>query len=482
MPGPGNFMGGALQGGDVSHEVRSPVTGEVIDRVGLAAREEIAAALEHLAGPQEWLAFGEVFEFLERLRHELVRERDEFLRRTILETGFVTRDATEIVDGAIEFLGDFAVHVHEGAETPQVYRHSYSSRSHRDMRIVERPYRCVAAIVPQNASLTLSIIILASALYAGSKVLMRPSLQNASTGGMLARALARSEPPGGSVAFVNSLASDFLEACYASEHVDLIHYIGSNRYALEVFRRAFAAGKTCLIDGQGNGLLYVDEGFPCEEAVALITEAATRYNGETCTSVNGVLVEESQFEAVRDALTGRFGKLRAGSPFIVETDVGPLFSEEQAADLRLTLEGAGARVLCGGAVEGAFFTPAVVAEVDPTDPLVREGFLGPAVWVHPVRLDALWDWLRANRFPLSDTILSRRREVIRAFATNSKAARICVNEDPSIESMFEPWGGYPPSGHNPVTVWTRKYRQAYQLDGRLRDIIRVPSDQRKVMV
>ena len=36
--------------------------------------------------------------------------------------------------------------------------------------------------------------------------------------------------------------------------------------------------------------------------------------------------------------------------------------------------------------------------------------------------------------------------------------------------MFEPWGGYPPSGLNPVSIWIDKYRQAYQLDGRLRDI------------
>jgi len=33
--------------------------------------------------------------------------------------------------------------------------------------------------------------------------------------------------------------------------------------------------------------------------------------------------------------------------------------------------------------------------------------------------------------------------------------------------MFEPWGGYPPSGLNPVSIWIDKYRQAFQLDGRL---------------
>jgi len=35
-----------------------------------------------------------------------------------------------------------------------------------------------------------------------------------------------------------------------------------------------------------------------------------------------------------------------------------------------------------------------------------------------------------------------------------------------VESMFEPWGGYPPSGLNPVSNWIEKYRQTYQIDGR----------------
>ena len=40
------------------------MTAASIARVQLASREDVAAALEHLAGPPEWLAFGEVFEFL----------------------------------------------------------------------------------------------------------------------------------------------------------------------------------------------------------------------------------------------------------------------------------------------------------------------------------------------------------------------------------------------------------------------------------
>ena len=53
---------------------------------------------------------------------------------------------------------------------------------------------------------------------------------------------------------------------HAAEEIELIHYIGSNRHALSVFVEAFEAKKVCLLDGQGNGMLYVDAGFPLERA------------------------------------------------------------------------------------------------------------------------------------------------------------------------------------------------------------------------
>jgi hypothetical protein len=39
-----------------------------------------------------------------------------------------------------------------------------------------------------------------------------------------------------------------------------------------------------------------------------------------------------------------------------------------------------------------------------------------------------------------------------------------MNGDPSIEAVFEPWGGYPASGINPVSVWMEKYTRVVALD------------------
>jgi acyl-CoA reductase-like NAD-dependent aldehyde dehydrogenase len=462
---------------EVAHPVISPATGEILDHVALTTREGLDRILSRLPLHPPETSADEVFAFLRRLQEQMRKGRDLLVQTTALETGFIFSDSREIVDGAIEFLGDFETYTREQQPRRQVIRHSYSAASPRDMRITHRPIRGIAAIVPQNASLTLGVTILASALHAGTRVLLRPSLQNGVSGALLAEAVRASNPPESSVVIVNCLASEFLDACCASDKVELIHHIGGNRFALSVFEQAFSAGKTCLLDGQGNGLLYADESFPVEEAARLITSGATRFNGETCTSVNGALIHRAIYEPLKEALVEAFRRLTVGHPLAADSLVGPLFSEKQALGLQRTLaDTPGAHILCGGRLHGAYFAPAILEGVCPDQMVVREGFFGPALWIRAVSEDEVEGWFRANRYPLSDTVLSRRGPVLRRIAHHSRAARICVNEDPSIESMFEPWGGYPPSGFNPVSIWAEKYRQSYQVDGRLKEILAVFPD------
>ncbi len=475
----GNLIGNRISYVGDTYQVTSPVTNKTVGQIYLANKADISNAISDLDPSKYMPSMTEVFEFLNRLKDQLEINRDRIFEQAYLETGFIAEDTTEIVDGAIEYLNDFEIYAGKDQRHERIIRHSYSSATGRDMRMIDRPFRCIAAVVPQNASLTLGIVIIASALCAGSRVILRPSLQTGTTGALLAEAILKSEPPESCISIVNCLAKDFLEACNESENVDLIHYIGSNQYAMPVFSNAFSAGKVCLIDGQGNGMLYVDDTFSIEEAVRIVTSGATRYNGGTCTSINGVLIKDTIYKPFKEALVEAFTNLRVGHPLEQNTQVGPLFSDKQATLLKQNIsDSAEARILCGGNVKNAYFSPAVIENVSLDSTIVREGMFGPALWLKQVSEEEMWQWLKANRFPLSDTILSTNKELIRSFAVNSRAARICVNSDPSIESMFEPWGGYPPSGLNPVSTWIDKYRQTFQLDGTLADIMTVNTDTR----
>src|SRR5206468_11402221 len=130
------------------------------------------------------------------------------LENMVLESGFIREDCGSMIDGSIEFLRDFARYASEQPAPESTVRHSYAGGNERVMRIMRRPFHCVAALVPQNASMCVAITIIASALHAGSRVVVRPSLQCAATGLMLADLMERSRPPGDCVRIVHCLASN----------------------------------------------------------------------------------------------------------------------------------------------------------------------------------------------------------------------------------------------------------------------------------
>jgi hypothetical protein len=73
----------------------------------------------------------------------------------------------------------------------------------------------------------------------------------------------------------------------------------------------------------------------------------------------------------------------------------------------------------------------------------------------------LW---RTNRYPLCAGVLTRSRVLKEYLDRMPGLARLTVNSDPSVEYLYEPWGGYPGSGTNPVSYWHRKYLRTVQVD------------------
>lgn len=448
-----------------SFDVISPVDGKRLKTLRLLSCQGISNLLHRNPEFPKRSTQAEILGFLKRLCSKIKENRAKLIPMLVMETGYIRLDSEEIIDGSIDFLEQFEKGVSNGHNDRMSIPFSFGSDVNRKIHLATRPYHRVAAIIPQNASFGTTLIVLAAALYSGVKLVLRASLQSGVTNELLKNMIKESSPPEESVEFVSCLATDFLKACYESPSVDLIHYIGSNRYVSSVLNDSFNSGKTCLLDGQGNGLVYVDRSFPVDIAMKIITQGAVRYNGETCTSINGVLCHPDIYKSLRERLCDSLAALSLGHPMEAKTDVGPLFNSSQATHIEGLVRSGGGRFITGGKIEGAYIRPGLVEGVETGQALVSEGFMGPVVWLARVKFTESDYWLKSNKYPLSDTILSTDSNQIKSFVSRSKSPRVCINVDPSLESMFEPWGGYPPSGLNPVSIWTQKYRQTFQIDG-----------------
>ena len=144
--------------------------------------------------------------------------------------------------------------------------------------------------------------------------------------------------------------------------------------------------------------------------------------------------------------------------------VGPLFDSAQADRCLERMNTSGGEILCGGQTQGNLLLPTLVERPDPTSDLVREGLFGPALWIAPGERDEFAEWWLNNRFPLCAGVFSPTPEASWWQHRLPNLARLCINGDPSLEYPFEPWGGYPASGVNPVGTWREKYLRVLQID------------------
>ena len=93
------------------------------------------------------------------------------------------------------------------------------------------------------------------------------------------------------------------------------------------------------------------------------------YAGQTCISVQRILVHQPVFDKFTDLLLHGVRKLKIGDPMDENTDVPPLIREQDAIRTVEWIEEAvkgGAKLLCGGKRHGSVVEPAVLTGTAPT--------------------------------------------------------------------------------------------------------------------
>lgn len=443
-------------------EQLSPIDGSLVQKVRLMDESELARLLRpnHFAGTgPEPLA-----EFCSRLHDELTRVYPQILEATQWETAFTHADCKEMVLASLEYVRDFPRYL--GSLRPlqsEVLEYNDGGMCRR-IELTEMPWGTVAAILPQSAFLFLAVTCLLNALATGNRVILRSPLQSARSAMLLGSAIERADPPAGSVAVAMISARTFVSAVCASTEPCLVHYLGSSRHAPDLLSTCFTAGRQAIIDGEGNAWVWVDEDVPLDRACDVLISGSLRYNGQTCTSINGAVIHPTIYDNLRDLLVRRWSEVRYGSPLDPETQVGPLQDSAHARHCLGRIEESGAAVLAGGNCLENLMSPTLASEPADDSLLVSEGLFGPALWITSGDIDrftALW---RRNRYPLCAGVLTGSDAQVSKALQLPNLARLVVNGDPSVEHIYEPWGGYPGTGVNSVGHWHRKYLRPIQTD------------------
>jgi acyl-CoA reductase-like NAD-dependent aldehyde dehydrogenase len=234
----------------------------------------------------------------------------------------------------------------------------------------------------------------------------------------------------------------------AHPDVGLITFTGGTS-AGESIRRA-AGFRRALLELGGNSPNIVHRDANLSAAVAACVRGGFANGGQSCNSVQRVLVHEDIRDRFAQEVLAMTRELKVGDPLDPEVAVGPVVSEESAARVVSWIEEAvdtGATVLTGGTRDGALLQPTVVADAGSTCQLYSDEIFAPVILVNSYRdLDEAVEMANATVYGLQAAIFTSSLDVAFDVARRLRAGGVMVNRSSNFRLDHLPYGGVGNSG------------------------------------
>src|SRR5262245_7016684 len=306
-------------------EVKAPYDGTVVGRVpkGDAALVEKAVTAARAAFDKEDFPQHKRAQILDRAA-QLVAEREDDLTMTIAaEAGKPVKTARVEAQRCVNTLEFSAVEARSltGEMVPMDAGAAGEGKFGFVLRV---PYGVVGAISPFNFPLNLVAHKLGPAIAAGNSVVLKPAGQTPISSIKLAEVLYDAGLPEDWLQIVCGSGSEVGNAIVEDERIGAISFTGSAPVGWAI--RSKAPRKQVNLELGSTAPLIVNDDGDWETAADKAKLHAFSHAGQSCISVQRILVHES----IADEFTKRFvsnvESLVTGDPMDENTDVGPLIS------------------------------------------------------------------------------------------------------------------------------------------------------------
>ncbi len=430
-------------------EVRSPFDGSVVRRVVQGRREHadaaIAAAVKAFGTTRRLPAF-ERQRVLRSIAQQIAERRDEFSRTIVHEAGKPIKLARIEVDRAI-FIFNVAAE-----EATRIYG-EYLPMDWQEFTvgrwgIVKRfPIGPIAGITPFNFPLHLVAHKVAPAIAAGCPIVLKPAPQTPISSLLLAECVQQAGWPDGGLN-VLPLSNEDAGVLVTDDRIKLITFTGSVPVGWDIKRRA--GKKKVALELGGNAGAIVHSDADLEFAAERCITGGFGYAGQTCISVQRIMVEQSAYGKFIDILVEGVKKLKTGDPMEETTDVGPLIRESDAARVTTWVEEAvraGARMLCGGARHGSIVDPTVLTGTKPEMKVNCLEIFGPVVTVEPYHnFDEAVRRINNSNYGLQAGLFTRDAKLLFQAYDELEVGAVIAGDMPSFRIDQMPYGGVKDSG------------------------------------
>jgi acyl-CoA reductase-like NAD-dependent aldehyde dehydrogenase len=202
------------------------------------------------------------------------------------------------------------------------------------------------------------------------------------------------------------------------ERFKLLSFTGSPQVGWEL--KAKAGKKPVILELGGNAACIVDADSDLDDAIERIVFGAYYQSGQSCISVQRVIVHESIYDDFKQRYTDKVANLIHGDPLNEDTFIGPMISESEAIRLDNWVQdavAAGANLLCGGKREGNMLQATLLENVPNDAAINAEEAFGPVSIISSFNdFDEALKEVNNSQFGLQAGVFTR--DIYKAHGTN----------------------------------------------------------------
>ncbi|MEM1111494.1 MAG: aldehyde dehydrogenase family protein [Pseudomonadota bacterium] len=446
---PGALINGRWRETSDSFEVKSPMSQEVIHRVGACGANEVADAIAAAtAAFPAWnaTAVSVRANILRKMQQLFIDNAAEIAQVIISEVGKpLQASLEEVYEYAAPAWGKAAEETlrHRGMLLPSTQETTTNKR----LVLGHRALGPIGIITPYNFPTDIPSIAMAHAVAAGNTVVWKPTEYAPKSCALVAALFAEAGLPDGVINMVQGLG-DVGAAIVDSDEIKGVFFTGSTSTGEAIAKKNPL--RPMLLELGGDGPQIVLEDADIDRAVEGALTGCFYYSGQVCTSSERLLIHEAVYEEFMGKFREGIRQLVIGDPAQESTDVGPLCNERTLARVKNHVEDArdkGATIEHFGEETGLFYPPTLITDVSADMTLLKEETFGPVAIVKKVgSADEAVAIANQSDLGLVASLWTENLAVAWRVAEALPHGSVNVNETSNYWDQLAPFGGAGRSG------------------------------------
>src|SRR6476619_882389 len=443
------LVNGEWRTGDDTFDVTSPYDDSVVASIGVpttADVEEATAVAAETFKESQHLPVHVRSEALDHVSKRLSETIDENAKLIAAEGGKPLKWATVEAARAVSTFRWASETIRHGDD--ELMRLDTEAAFGSRIGLLRRfPIGPVLGITPFNFPLNLVAHKVAPALAVGAPIVVKPASATPIGALRLAEFFDETDLPNGMYQ-VLPVRSKVADAMARDDRFRKISFTGSA--AIGWYLKGLDPKKKVTLELGGNAGVIVHSDADLDMAAQRIAYGAYYQAGQSCISVQRVLVASEVYDRFAKLLTKQVEQLITGDPMDPNTDVGPVIDRgevDRIAEWVAEAETQGAEILTGGKADGPFFQPTLLSQTTPEMKVRCEEVFGPVATITPYQTyeEALAE-VNDSKYGLQAGVFTN--DINRAFEAHRtlEVGGVIVNDVSAFRADQMPYGGSKDSG------------------------------------